>query len=206
MLAALMSAVSAALNSSGTLIAVDIVKRFHPGLKDEATILVGRVSSAIIMVLAVIWSTQGGRFSSIFEAINIIAADLAPPISVVFVFGVLWKRGTKQASIATLIFGLSMGTLAFLFDVPLIGTVRLLTVTWGISFLMQAWWMFVICSVCFVLVSLATPPPLAENIDGLCWEHPIRSILMTRFRGYADPRIVATLLLVVMCTLYVLLK
>ena len=61
-LAALMSAVSAALNSSGTLVAVDIVKRLRPETTDRAMVQIGRVSSVVVMLLAILWSTQGGRF------------------------------------------------------------------------------------------------------------------------------------------------
>jgi SSS family solute:Na+ symporter len=110
-LAALMSSVSAALNSSGTLIAVDIVKRMRPRISDSQLVMVGRISSIFVMILAILWSTQGGRFSSIFAAINVIASDLAPPITTVFLFGVLWRRGTKEASVVTLLAGFGMGLL-----------------------------------------------------------------------------------------------
>jgi len=80
-LAALMSAVAAALNSSGTLVAVDIVKRLRPSTSDHTQVTIGRISSVAVMLLAMAWSTQGGRYSSIFEAINATAADLAPRCS-----------------------------------------------------------------------------------------------------------------------------
>lgn len=86
-LAALMSAVSAALNSSGTLVAVDLVKRLRPETTDRALVQIGRVSSGVVMLLAILWSTQGARFSSIFEAISVIAAALSPPITTVFLLG-----------------------------------------------------------------------------------------------------------------------
>ena len=205
-LAALMSAVSAALNSSGTLLAVDVAKRLRPSLSDKQVVTVGRVSSALVMILAILWSTQGARFSSIFAAINIIASDLAPPITTVFLFGVFWKRGTKQASIATLLGGLCMGIVAFLVDLPVIGNTRLLTDRLGVSFLMQAWWMFCICSVIFVTVSLMTPAPLPEEIEGLTWSNPVAVLTREPIRGFGDPRIMATVLLIVLAALYVLFR
>src|SRR6202167_1588266 len=166
-LAALMSAVSAALNSSGTLVAVDIVKRFRPQISDSRLVFVGRVSSITIMILAILWSTQGGRFSSIFAAVNVIASDLAPSITTVFLFGIFWRRGTQQASVVTLVGGILMGAAAFVLDLPVFGTAKLITDGLGIGFMMQAWWMFCICSVVFVIVSLLTPPPTPKQIDGL---------------------------------------
>ncbi|HEY1742326.1 MAG TPA: sodium:solute symporter [Granulicella sp.] len=203
-LAALMSAVSAALNSSGTLVAVDIVKRIRPATTDSQMVTIGRVSSAIVMVLAILWSTQGGRFSSIFAAINVIAADLAPPITTVFLFGVFWRRGTKEASAITLVSGLCMGVLAFLFDLPVIGNTRLITDGWGISFLMQAWWMFCICSVIFVVSSLCTPPPPLHCVEGLTWTNPLASF--REMRGWSSPPLIASLLLATMIVLYIVFR
>jgi solute:Na+ symporter, SSS family len=205
-LAALLSAVSAALNSSGTLVAVDIVKRLRPEMSDRGLVQIGRISSVIVMILAVLWSTQGGRFSSIFEAINVIAADLAPPITTVFLFGVFWRRGTKQASVVTLIVGFLIGATSFVLDLPVFGTEKLITQGLGISFMMQAWWMFCICSVLFVIVSLLTPPPAPESIEGLTWEHPLAVIFGKKLEGVSDPRIIAGLLLATMAVLYYIFR
>src|SRR5712692_3490531 len=201
-LAALMSAVSAALNSSGTLVAVDIVKRLRPQTTDGALVQVGRASSVIVMLLAILWSTQGGRFSSIFEAINVIAADLAPPITTVFLFGVFWKRGTKEASVVTLTTGFLIGALSFVLDLPVFGTEKIVTHRWGISFMMQAWWVFCICSVIFVVVSLLTPPPPPEQISGLTWANPLAVMFGRKLEGIFDPRLIAALLLATMAVLY----
>ncbi len=201
-LAALLSAVSAALNSSGTLVAVDIVKRLRPDTSDRSLVQIGRISSTVVMILAVIWSFQGGRFSSIFEAINVIAADLAPPITTVFLFGVFWRRGTKEASIVTLITGFLIGALSFVLDLPVFGTEKVITHGLGISFMMQAWWVFCICSVIFVVVSLLTPAPPPEQIEGLTWANPLAVIFGKRLDGFSDPRMVAGLLLATMAVLY----
>jgi len=203
-LAALLSAVSAALNSSGTLVAVDIVKRLRPQTTDSTQVLVGRISSVVVMLLAILWSTQGGRYSSIFEAINVIAADLAPPITTVFLFGVFWRRGTKQASIATLTFGFLIGALSFILDLPVFGTEKLISHGLGIPFLMQAWWVFCLCSILFVVVSLLTPAPPPEQVEGLTWKNPISVIFGDA--SASAPRLVALLLLITMAILYYIFR
>lgn len=205
-LAALMSAVAAALNSIGTLVAVDIVARLRPSTSDRAQVTIGRISSVVVMLLAMAWSTQGGRYSSIFEAINAIAADLAPPITVVFLWGVLWRRGTKQASLYTLISGFAMGAIAFILDLPAFGTEKIVTHRWGIPFMMQAWWMFCICSVIYVAVSLLTPAPAPESVDGLTWDHPLAAVTQERFKGLRDPRLIAAVLAVTVAVLYYIFR
>src|SRR5581483_1233352 len=205
-LAALLSAVSAALNSSGTLVAVDIVKRMRPATSDHAQVTVGRVSSVLVMLLAILWSTQGGRYSSIFEAINVIAADLAPPITAVFLWGVFWRRGTKQAALSTLIFGFLVGAISFVLDLPVFGTEKIISHRLGIPFLMQAWWVFCLCSLLYFVVSLVTPPPAPENIEGLTWEHPFAVVFGDSNSGSSTARMVALALLAVMAVLYYIFR
>ena len=205
-LAALMSAIAAAFNSTGTLVAVDIVKRLRPDTSDRAQLRIGRVSSVVVMLLAMAWSTQGGRFSSIFEAVNVMAADLAPPITVVFLWGVLWRRGTKEASLCTLISGFLLGVIAFTIDLPAFGTEKIISHRWGVPFMMQAWWLFCICSLIYVLVSLVTPAPAAASVDGLTWNHPLSAITQEPFRGRRDPRLIAMVLAVTVAVLYYIFR
>jgi len=206
LLAALMSTIAAALNSSATLVAVDIVKRWRPSISDERTVRIGRWSAVLVMIVAMVWSTQGSRYSSIFEAINAIASHLAPPITTVFLWGVFWKRGTKQAALATLITGFSLGAVAFLFDMPVIGHEKLLTHRLGIPFMMQAWWMFCLCSLIFVVVSLLTPRPDPDQVKAMTWKNPLQVIAGGRIKGLSDPRLWAAVLLAIMVVLYSVLR
>ena len=206
LLAALMSTIAAALNSAATLVAVDIVQKIKPDTPDEKQVKIGRLSAVVVMILAMLWSTQGGKYSSIFEAINAIASDLAPPITAVFLWGVFWRRGTKQAALATLISGFSMGIVAFILDLPVFGTEKIITHKLGIPFMMQAWWMFVICSVIFVIVSLCTPKPSEESIRELTWEKPSHVLTQEKFQGLTDPRTIAAGLLMILVALYVVFR
>ena len=63
---------------------------------------------------------------------------LSPPITVVFLFGALWRRGTHQAAQATLILGFGLGFATFCLD--FFSCPKLLTDVAGVPFLMQAWW------------------------------------------------------------------
>jgi len=206
LLAALMSTIAAALNSSATLVAVDIVGRWKPGLSDEKTVRIGRWSAVVVMLLAMAWSTQGGHYSSIFEAINAIASHLAPPITTVFLWGIFWRRGTKQASMITLISGFTLGAVSFLIDLPVFGTEKIITHKLGIPFMMQAWWMFCLCSLIFVVVSFLTPKPDPRQVEAMTWKNPLQVIAGGRLRSLADPRFLALGLLVAMALLYFILR
>jgi SSS family solute:Na+ symporter len=201
LLAALMSTIAAALNSSATLVAVDIVKRLNPGLSDKKQIRIGRYAAVAVMLLAMAWSTQGGKFSSIFEAINKIASAIAPPVAVVFLFGVFSKRGTGKAAFITLIAGLMLGLSAFCIDFEPISGYMYLTRGLGIPFMMQAWWLFVLCSVIYYTVSYFTKKPPKEVIHKYTWDDPIH-VLKGKFTGAGDVRFYVILLIVTLVTLY----
>ncbi len=206
LLAALMSTIAAALNSCATLFAVDIVARVRPGTSDAAQVRVGRWSAVVVMLLAMAWSTQGDKFSSIFEAVQEIGAALAPAITTVFLWGVFWRRGTSQAAVATLVCGFLMGATAFVLDFKDAAGHKLITDSWGVPFMLQAFWMTVICSVIFYVVSKRTPPPPIEKVAGLTWENPLGALTRRWVGDGIDPRRLATILCVVIASLYVVFR
>ncbi|MCX6227552.1 MAG: sodium:solute symporter [Bacteroidia bacterium] len=202
MLAALMSTIAAALNSSATLVAVDIVKRLNPATSDKKQIQAGRVAAVVVMLLAMAWSTQGDKFSSIFEAINKIAAAIAPPVAVVLLFGVFSKRGTRQAAIFTLITGLILGITFFCIDFEPISGYMYFTKGLHLPFMMQAWWLFVICTMIYFIVSYLTPKPDPAVIEKYTWESPLDVIIREKFSGIKDPRVWAGILILTLVLLY----
>jgi SSS family solute:Na+ symporter len=216
MAAALMSCMAAALNSCATLISLDIVKRLRPATPDTRVVLIGRITTGVIMVLAMLWSTQGDQFGTIFEAINKIPMTFAPAVTTVFV---LWKRGTKQAAMATLYLGSVIGVIYFLVDMPGIGKMILAgkanegftglitdpTQGVGIPFMLVGPLIAVLCVIIYIITSLLTPAMDPKEVAKVCWDHPL-AFLKGRLAGASDPRIVTLILVVVVGILYYLLR
>jgi solute:Na+ symporter, SSS family len=219
MAAALMSCMAAALNSCATLISMDIVKRLRPAMRDERMVTIGRITTGVIMVLAMLWSTQGDQFGTIFEAINKIPMTFAPAVTTVFVMGVLWKRGTRQAAMATLYLGSVIGVIYFLIDLPGIGKLILSgrahegfggLVTdpaqgLGIPFMLVGPLIAVLCVIIYTVTSLLTPAMDPQAVAKVCWDHPL-AFLRGQFSGISDPRLVTLILLAVVGALYFLLR
>ena len=203
-MAALMSTIAAALNSISTLVSVDIYKRIKPATPDKKLVKTGRVAAIFIMVIAAMWSTQGDKFSSIFEAINKVAAVLSPPVATVLLMGVLYKRGTKEASLVTLITGLVMGLTVFVLDFKFTASgASVVTETWGIPFMMQAWWLFCICLAVYLISSRLTPKPDPEVIKKYTWKNPLAT-LQGKIEKLSDVRILIIVLIVALTVLYII--
>jgi len=219
MAAALMSCMAAALNSCATLISLDIVKRIRPETTDKKVVSIGRLSTAVIMVLAILWSTQGDQFGTIFEAINKIPMTFAPAVTTVFVMGVLWKRGTKEGAMTTLYLGSIIGILYFLIDLPSSGKLffdasQLENYTGlisdpklglGIPFMLVGPILTVVCIFIYVVRSLSTPAMDKDLVAKVCWDHPL-SFLSGKITGMSDPRIVTLLLIATVTILYLIIQ
>jgi SSS family solute:Na+ symporter len=219
LLAALMSTIAAALNSCATLISVDVIKRMKPDIKDSTQVTIGRFSAAVVMVLAMLWSTQGDQFGTIFEAINKIPMIFAPAVTTVFLLGVFWRRGTNKAALTTFAVGCAVGLVYFVMDMPVIGRALLASpregfaglVTdpvqgLGLPFMIVGPILCAMCIVIYVIVSLNTPAPDPAKLENVCWEHPLQAIRQGAIKGAGDPRIIALALFVVMVVLYYLFR
>jgi SSS family solute:Na+ symporter len=219
MAAALMSCMAAALNSCATLISMDIVKRLRPETSDARMVSIGRIATGVIMVLAMLWSTQGDQFGTIFEAINKIPMTFAPAVTTVFVLGIMWKRGTKQAAMATLYLGSIIGIIYFLVDMPSIGRMLLggkahagfaglvtdTTQGLGIPFMLVGPIIAALCVIIYVITSLLTPAMDAKEVAKVCWDHPL-AFLKGPLTGASDPRVVTLILFAVVGVLYLMLR
>ena len=66
----------------------------------------GRIATVLAGVIAVCSALVMERFDrGLFDMIQSVIGFIAPPVSAVFVIGVLWRRATSKAALLTLIVG-----------------------------------------------------------------------------------------------------
>ena len=226
LLAALMSSVGAAINSASTLFSIDIVARLKPETSDRQLVFIGRVTGFVVMVLAIMWSTQASKFGdTIIYTVNALGAMIAPPIAAVFLLGMFWKRGTARAANITFAFGLISGVFVFLFDFPyenlipgldsmaewlavvfnreLTPETKPVTSIIGLNFMLQAWWKFVLCSLIFIVISYATPKPTEAQISN-CID--IKAYWPENWDGLKDFRVAGFSILFLLLVLWMILE
>ena len=104
LLAALMSSLAAVFNSSSTIFTIDIYKKLRPETSDRSLVLIGRVATAALVLLGVLWIPfLRGLSGELYHYIQSVSAYIAPPIAAVFLFGVFWKRINGSGAIVTLV-------------------------------------------------------------------------------------------------------
>jgi len=107
LIAALISTIDSGLNSFSTVFTLDIYRRsFCPDASPARIKWVGRVVTIIAAAIAIACALMIDSFErGLFDMIQSIIAFIAPPVSAVFLVGVLWQRATSRAALATLIGG-----------------------------------------------------------------------------------------------------
>ncbi len=116
MLAAAMQTCSAALNSAATLFAYDIVQRYRPRTSDHQLVLVGKITTVVGTILAIVSSPIFGQNDTVFQALTDLICSISGPITAVFLLGVFWKRATGAAAFITMTAGTALGLFMFVID------------------------------------------------------------------------------------------
>ena len=175
LLAALMSSLAGVLNATATLFTMDFYSRLHKGVSQHKLVWIGRVATTVLVIIGLAWIPviQGAR--GLYDYLQGIQAYLAPPIFVVFFFGVFFKRLNGPGCLATLIVGFLMGIVRLVIDTPVALFGKTYTegsVPWILNNMFFQYYSILILLVCigvFYAVSYATKAPDYARISGLTY-------------------------------------
>ncbi|MEM9324276.1 MAG: sodium:solute symporter [Bacteroidota bacterium] len=111
LLAALMSSLSSAFNSSSTLFTIDFYQRYRPKATEKELVFVGQVATVVLVFVSLGWipfmkALMGG---GIFHYLQSIQAYISPPIAAVFLFGLYFKWINARGAIVALWSGFALG-------------------------------------------------------------------------------------------------
>ncbi len=173
LIAALMSSLASLFNSSAMLFTVDFYKRWKPDSSEKHLTNVGRMATAVIVVLGILWiPVMRGMGQVLYEYLQDVQSLLAPGIASVFLLGVFWKRATPAGGFAGLVSGFVLGMTRLVLKV-FSGYLNPDSILYQI-FLEPNWlhysiYLFFACIVIIVVVSLFTKPLPISKISGLIY-------------------------------------
>lgn len=118
LLAALMSSLASVFNSASTLFTVDIFKKLYPDSPEQKLVRIGKIATGIIVVMGMLWIPIMDKIGGgvLYQYLQNVQAYIAPPITAVFVVGILWKGMTSTSAIVTLSYGLISATIRIVFE------------------------------------------------------------------------------------------
>ena len=174
LLAALMGAMSSVFNSASTLVTLDFYKKLKPDATEHQLVTFGRAMTGVMVVLGLLWVPFIHLISSqLYIYLQSVQAYISPPIASCFILGILWTRLNSGGAISSLLTGFVLGASRFIFEIMdrahggryfENGAIRWLV---DMNFLHYAIFMFIICSVVLVVVSLMGPAPERKKLAGL---------------------------------------
>ena len=145
-------------------------------MTDKSLINIGKIATAIIVLLGIIWIPIMEKIGGgvMYQYLQNVQSYIAPPITAVFLLGILWKRVTSDAAIATLISGLILLILRLgseiYFQKEILSGASITGVAFAfatINFAHMAIFIFIFSVMLCVTVSLMTAVPDYAKIEGL---------------------------------------
>src|SRR5215470_9792592 len=171
LLAALMGAMSSVFNSASTLVTLDFYKKYRPNATERNLVNFGRAATGAMVLLGLLWVPFIHLISSqLYIYLQSVQAYISPPIAACFILGILWPRLNGAGAITSLLTGFGLGAVRFIAELAAAQGAQfsgLLEWLVKMNFLHYAIFMFIVCSVVLVAVSLMTPVPDRRKLAGL---------------------------------------
>jgi solute:Na+ symporter, SSS family len=200
-LAATMAAVASTLNSASTLITMDVVRPLLPAASDRNLVRIGRISTAGLMVLAVLWAPQLEHFPSLWQYLQSALAYSVPPVVALFLVGMFWRGANATGAGATLLLGSICGAALFLSN-----EVYHLS---ELHFLYAAPLLLAIDAAILIGVSLVIPAATTTVVDSVIWTPAFFHAESGRLAAepvWRNYRVLAAALLALTATLVILFR
>lgn len=200
LLAALMSSLSSAFNSSSTLVTMDFYKQYRPDASDKSLVRFGQLATIVLVILSLGWipfmrTLMGG---GIFHYLQSVQAYISPPIAAVFLFGLMYKWINAKGAIVALWTGFALGILRLVTE--FLSKEGIITVTedsflgmlLSINFLHYALVLFIFSTVVLMAVSKAGKPQSPDLLTHVTFQKKEKSA----FRWTSD--VVLTIILIIL--------
>jgi solute:Na+ symporter, SSS family len=181
LLSALMGSLAGVFNACSTLFTVDLYAKWRPQASQHELVRMGRIATVVMVIIAMLWIPVVKGASGLYDYLQSVQGYLAPPIFVVFFFGVFWKRLNAQGCFWAMVIGFIVGVFRMLVDTwPALdpnfhyAEGSFLWIVNSINFQYFSILITLISAVVMVAVSFATPAPDYAKIRSLTFETTTR--------------------------------
>lgn len=174
LMSALMGSLAGVFNACSTLFTMDLYQKIKPAASQKNLVWMGRVATAVLVLISLAWlpilrHDKGGLYSYL----QAVQGYLAPPIFVVFFFGVFHKRLNAHGCFWAMIVGFALGFVRMAIDTPVtLGWTHytpgsFLWIMNNVYFQYFSVLITIVSAVTMVVVSYMTPAQDAASIAGL---------------------------------------
>jgi solute:Na+ symporter, SSS family len=118
LLSALMGSLAGVFNACSTLFTVDLYGKWRPDASQHQIVRTGRIATAGMVLVALAWIPVIKNAHGLYDYLQAVQGYLAPPIFVVFFFGVFFKRLNAAGALWAMLVGFVLGIFRMLVDTP----------------------------------------------------------------------------------------
>ncbi len=174
LLSALMGSLAGVFNACSTLFTIDIYQKLRPKASQSQMVRMGRIATVVMVLIALAWIPVVQGATGLYNYLQSVQGYLAPPIFVVFFFGVFWKRLNAQGCLWAMIVGFAVGLFRMLVDTPItLGIIQsyepgsFLWIVSNINFQYFSILITIISAIVMIAVSYLTKEPDYATIKNL---------------------------------------
>ncbi|MEM9544927.1 MAG: sodium:solute symporter [Bacteroidota bacterium] len=201
LLAALMSSLSSAFNSSSTLLTIDFYQKYNPDASEKSLVRFGRISTIVLVVVSLGWipfmeALMGG---GIFHYLQSVQAYISPPIAAVFLLGLFYKWINARGAIVALWTGFAIGLFRLVAEFMAnngsisVAENGVLAYFLSINFLHFALFLFLFCAAILMIVSKMSEVKANEYLDQLTFQKGAAT-----FKWTTDVKLTVVLIILVL--------
>ena len=202
LLAALMSSLSSVFNSCSTLFTIDIYKKLKPETDEKKLVFIGRIATGVVVISGILWIPFMKIISGeLYTYLQSVQAYIAPPIAAVFLMGIFWKRINSQGALAALIVGFSAGMLRLILEINKSSLSGIWYAIADLNFLYFAIFSFLACTALMIAVSLFTPAPDYEKLNGLTYGTTIEKDRQASFSTWETKDLITSAVIIIILML-----
>jgi SSS family solute:Na+ symporter len=177
LLSALMGSLAGVFNACSTLFTVDLYQKVRPAASQSELVRMGRIATAVMVLIALLWIPVIQGAHGLYGYLQAVQGYLAPPIFVVFFFGVFWKRLNAKGCFWAMVVGFVIGIFRMIVDTPV--TMKLagfengyapgsfLWIVNNINFQYFSVLITIVSAIVMVAASYTAPAPDYARIKGL---------------------------------------
>lgn len=200
LMAALMSSLASVFNSCSTLFTVDIYKKIKPDASEKRLVSVGRIATAIVVLLGIAWVPIIERLAdgALYQYLQNVQSYIAPPITAVFLLGIFSNRITNKGALATLFSGIVIAAIRLTLEVSKssLDSNSILYQFADMNFLKFSSFFFMYCVAIAIIVSMFTAKAPAAQLAGITMQTLSEEDKAANRASYGWVDIVASLFIV----------
>ena len=200
LIAAMMSSLDSGLNSVSTLVTMDFINKFKPGMSSKQLMKVGRYITVVVMLIAISWAPQIVHFKQLWDYLQMTLGWFCPPIVALFVMGLFSKKVNNRGALGGVVVGtlLTIAIICFRIFSP--------DLDLG-NFLYVAFWHFIIVCLIIYIVSFGGINKPDADLAKVVWttaEYKNETIELKALPWYKNYRVQSMLLILLLIIILVI--